>query len=108
MGEGGGGEDNGTVNKWILSRAGSTLLPLCRKEKRAIEEFERKSGGEGRGRGVGTLKSWINLKIETDKNHQVYKTMFSNIILHFHGLQFYICDVYFFREYGKSNPGNEC
>jgi hypothetical protein len=80
-----------SLKSWI-----NLTSSLCRKEKRAIEEFERKSGGEGRARGVGTLKSWINLKIETDKNHQVYKAMFSNINLHFHGLQFYFSDVYFF------------
>lgn len=49
---------------------------IIRKERRAIEEFEKRSGGGEGGRsrgGVGTLKSWINLKIETDKNNQAAK-----------------------------------
>ena len=36
-----------------------------RREKRAIEEFERKNRTTG---GVGTLRGWITLKKESEKN----------------------------------------
>jgi len=40
---------------------------LIRREKRAIEEFEKRNSSKG---GVGTIRGWLNLKRETDKNHQ--------------------------------------
>ncbi|XP_023337365.1 uncharacterized protein LOC111708278 [Eurytemora carolleeae] len=46
---------------------------IIRKERRAIEDFEKKTGGEGKSRGMGVLTSWMNLKRETDKNHQAAK-----------------------------------
>jgi len=47
---------------------------IIRKEKRAIEEFEKRTGGEGgKTEGVRTLKNWLNLKRETDKNNQAAK-----------------------------------
>ena len=39
---------------------------LIRRERRAIEQFEK-------GNGVTSIKGWLNLKRETDKNHQVAK-----------------------------------
>ena len=43
------------------------MLFLFRREKRAIEEFERKNRRTG---GVGTLRGWLTLKRETDKNRE--------------------------------------
>eukprot|EP00092_Neocalanus_flemingeri_P001744 GFUD01001862.1.p1 GENE.GFUD01001862.1~~GFUD01001862.1.p1 ORF type:complete len:146 (+),score=54.72 GFUD01001862.1:229-666(+) len=40
---------------------------LIRREKRAIEVFEKRSSAKG---GVGTIRGWLSLKRETDKNHQ--------------------------------------
>ena len=40
---------------------------FSRREKQAIEEFERKNRSNG---GVGTLKGWLTLKRESDKNRQ--------------------------------------
>jgi len=40
---------------------------IIRREKRAIEDFERRSRTSG---GVGTLRGWLTLKRETDKNRQ--------------------------------------
>lgn len=40
---------------------------LIRREKRAIEVFEKRSSSKG---GVGTIRGWLSLKRETDKNHQ--------------------------------------
>jgi len=40
---------------------------LIRREKRAIEEFEKRTSARG---GVGTIRGWLNLKRETNKNHQ--------------------------------------
>jgi len=40
---------------------------IIRRERRAIEAFEKRSSGSG---GVGTIRGWFNLKRETDKNHQ--------------------------------------
>jgi len=40
---------------------------LIRREKRAIEVFEKRSNSKG---GVGTIRGWLSLKRETDKNHQ--------------------------------------
>ena len=56
-------------------------LKLFRKEKRAIEEFEKRTGGEGgKAKGVGTLTSWINLKRETEKNNQVSFVLFQTLV----------------------------
>ena len=43
------------------------LVCLNSKEKRAIEEFERKSKING---GRGTLRGWITLKKESEKNRR--------------------------------------
>lgn len=40
---------------------------IIRKEKRAIEEFERKNSRNG---GIGTIRGWLSLKKESDKNKQ--------------------------------------
>ena len=40
---------------------------IIRKEKRAIEEFERKNRRNG---GIGTIRGWLTLKKESDKNRQ--------------------------------------
>ena len=40
---------------------------IIRKEKRAIEEFERKNSRNG---GIGTIRGWLSLKKESDRNKQ--------------------------------------
>ena len=40
---------------------------IIRKEKRAIEEFERKNSRNG---GIGTIRGWLTLKRQSDKNKQ--------------------------------------
>merc|ERR1719250_335495 len=40
---------------------------LIRREKRAIEVFEKRVNAKG---GMGTIRGWLSLKRETDKNHQ--------------------------------------
>ena len=42
-------------------------MKIIRKEKRAIEEFERKNRKSG---GAGTLRGWLMLQRETDNNRQ--------------------------------------
>ena len=57
-------------------------LKLSRKEKRAIEEFEKRTGGEGgKTEGVRTLKNWLNLKRETDKNNQVSFILYQTVVV---------------------------
>ena len=47
--------------------AAREMETIIRKEKRAIEEFERKNSRNG---GIGTIRGWLSLKKESDRNKQ--------------------------------------
>ena len=68
--EGGGGGCEGArvyhqVGPTQTGVLGNFIHITVRREKRAIEEFERKNRTTG---GVGTLRGWITLKKESEKN----------------------------------------
>jgi hypothetical protein len=46
---------------------------FLRKEKQAIQDFEKKLGEGESKKKMGTLTRWITLKRKTDKNNQVCK-----------------------------------
>ena len=62
------------VPKNKLNESGILMKGKFRKERQAIQDFEKRLEQGESSKKMGTLTRWISLKRKTDKNNQVVET----------------------------------